>query len=97
MHVCFFELKGHSSEIAGKNKVRPLFLQERFFCLVEILRFGSGVWCSDICGLGGPEILGQALPVTLLLRSSMLGVGLLMETSHWKLKLIFWRLLRSIG
>ena len=38
----FFWLKGHPREIAGKSMVRPLFLLTRFFCLVEILWFGSG-------------------------------------------------------
>ena len=45
---------GHYGEFAGKNKVRPLFLQTGVFCLVEIHWFGSGVWCSGICVLGGP-------------------------------------------
>ena len=73
-----FGLREHPGEIAGKNKVSHLFLLIWFFCLGEILRFGSGVWYSGIFGLGGPEILGQALHVQL--RSSMLVVGLLMVT-----------------
>ena len=34
--------------------MRPLFLLTRFFCLVEILWFGSGGSCSGICGSGPP-------------------------------------------
>ena len=37
-HVRFIGLRGHPGEIAGKQMVRPLFLQELFFCLVEILK-----------------------------------------------------------
>ena len=36
--------KGHPGEVAGKNMVRPLFLFVGFFCLVEILLKGFGVW-----------------------------------------------------
>ena len=35
--------KGHLGELAGKNKIRPLFLLFGFFCLVEILLNVSGV------------------------------------------------------
>ena len=34
--------QGHLGEIAGKNKIRPLFLLFWFFCLVEILLNDSG-------------------------------------------------------
>ena len=44
MHVWFVGFKGHPGEIAAKIMVRPLFLQKRFFCLVEILRKGFGPW-----------------------------------------------------
>ena len=58
MHVWFIGLRGHHGEIAGKHMVRPLFLLLEFFCLVEILGKGSGVWYSGIYGLGGLGILG---------------------------------------
>ena len=38
--------------------VRPLFLQEKFFCLVEILKKGFGAWFHGIFGLVGLRILG---------------------------------------
>ena len=60
MHVWFIGLRGHHGEIAGKNKIRPLFLLLEFFCLVAILGKGSGVWCSGIYGLGGLVILGPS-------------------------------------
>ena len=37
LHVWFIGIRGHLGEIAGKNKIRPLFLLFWFFCLVEIL------------------------------------------------------------
>ena len=92
----FIGIKGHSGEIAGQNKARPLFLLIGFFCSVGTREFGSGVWFCGICGWRGPSILGLALPVTLLLRSSMLGVGLLMVILLLVLVLIF-LLLLSIG
>ena len=70
--------KGHPGEIAGKSMVRPLFLLEEFFWLVEILKNGFGVWFSGTCGLVEPRILGLVLPIILLLRSSMSVVGSLM-------------------
>ena len=42
--MVYVRFKGHPGEIAGKNKVRPLFLLIRFFCLVGIQRCGFGVW-----------------------------------------------------
>ena len=54
-------------EIAGKSMVIPLFLLKEFYCLVEILKRGFGVWFSGICGLVGPRILGLVLPIILLL------------------------------
>ena len=44
MHVWFIGIRGHLGEIAGKNKIRPLFLLIGFFCLVEILLNASGVY-----------------------------------------------------
>ena len=41
-HVWFIGFRGHPGGIAGKNMVRPLFLQEMFFCLVEIRK--EGFW-----------------------------------------------------
>ena len=43
MHVWFVGLRGHFGEIAGKNKVRLLFLLTGFFSLVGILGYGFGV------------------------------------------------------
>ena len=43
MHVWFIGIREHLGEIAGKNKIRPLFLLFGFFCLVEILLNVSGV------------------------------------------------------
>ena len=59
MHVWFIGLKGHFGEIAGKNKVRPLFLLFSFFRLVRILGKGFGVQYFGIFGLGGPGTLGH--------------------------------------
>ena len=42
MHVWLIGIRGHLGEIAGKNKIRPLFLLLWFFCLVEILLKDSG-------------------------------------------------------
>ena len=73
MHVWFIGLRGHHGEIAGKHMVRPLFLLLEFFCLVEILGKGFGVWFSGSCGLGGLGILGLLLILlTSVLRFSML-------------------------
>ena len=47
MHVWFIGLKGHSGEIAGINKVRPLFLLFGFFLLCRNSRvpfWGSILW-----------------------------------------------------
>ena len=55
MHFWFIGFRGHPAEIAGKNKVRPLFLLKRFFCLVEILGYVFGAWLFGIFGLGGPS------------------------------------------
>ena len=48
MHVWFVGLWEHHGEIAGGHMVRPLFLLSEFFCLVEILWKGSGVWYFGI-------------------------------------------------
>ena len=74
----FFGFKGHPGDIAGKNKVRPLFLLIRFFLFSRkfngaVLGSGSLVFMDR-----GLRILGLALPVILHLRSSMSVVGLLM-------------------
>ena len=42
MHVWFIGKRGTLGEIAGKHKIRPLFLLFGFFCLVEILLNVSG-------------------------------------------------------
>ena len=78
MHVCFIGFKRHPGEIAGKNMVRPLFLLKKFFCLVEILVNGFGVWFSGIYGQGGLRIPGLVLPIMLVLSFIMSVVGLLM-------------------
>ena len=51
---------------------------------------------AGICGWGELSILGLALLVTLLLRSLLLVVGLLMVILHWRLELIFWQLLSIV-
>ena len=93
MHVWFIGFKGHPEEIAGKNKVRPLFLLKRFFCLVKN---GFGFGFLVFCELIGPRILGLALPIILLLRSLMSVVGLLMVILPWMLVLTSWRLLSIV-
>ena len=61
MHVWFIGLRVHHGEIASRHMVRLLFLLLEFFCLVEILWKGSGVWYFGIHGLGGLGILGLLL------------------------------------
>ena len=75
MHVWFSGLREHFGEIAGKNKIRPLFLLFGFFCLVVIPLYVFGVLLFGIFGLGGPDTLGHSLLISfLVLRFSMLEV-----------------------
>ena len=56
-HVRFVGLRGHPGEIAGRKMVRPLFLQEVFFCSVEILKkrfWGLVSWYLWIGGAKNP-------------------------------------------
>ena len=57
MHVWYVGLRGRSREIVCKVYVRPLSLQQAFFCAVETLLFGEELHLSGICGLVGPDIL----------------------------------------
>ena len=71
MHVWFIGLREHHGEIAGKHMVRPLFLLVEFFCLVEILGKGSGVWYSGILWIGrarhpGPSSTNPRLGIEVL-------------------------------
>ena len=62
MYLWFIGLKGHLGEIAGKNKIRPLFLFFLFFCLIEILGKGSvsGILAFiDWEGVSGPGLRGK--------------------------------------
>ena len=73
MHEWYFGLRGHSGEIAGKIYVRPLLLVFGFFCVVETLLFGGEVCLFGICGLVGPDILVQVLPVLLWRSLTLVG------------------------
>ena len=100
--LCMYGMLGqgrHPGEIAGTNKVRPLFLLSGFFCLVEIVGFGFGVFSNGICGLGGSRAKHPGQPphtIMLLLKSSTSGAGSLMGKESWRLVLTFLRL-SSVG
>ena len=66
---------GHFGEIAGKNKIRPLFLLFGFFCLVEFPLYVFWVFLFGIFGLGGQDTLGLLLICFLVLKLLMLGAG----------------------
>ena len=73
MHVWFIGQRRHLGEIAGKYKVRPLFLLSVFFLLSRnsLVRFWSVVF-----GLGGQDTLGHPLLISfLVLKFSMLEAG----------------------